>query len=133
LAGDTVAIWGAGKVGNAILQAARTITDNKIFFVDILENRLARSVKAYPDVHTINALTDDPAPVLMKELIWKEARIISGRVSQGEFARAINELSKGNLKPESMITSVVHPSETQRAFELLQSQPEKHLKILLEF
>jgi len=56
----------------------------------------------------------------MKELIWKEAEIISSRVSHGEFARAIDELSKGSLK-------------TQKAFELLQSKPEEHLKILLEF
>jgi len=69
----------------------------------------------------------------MKELIWKEAKIISSRVSHGEFAMAIDELSKGSLKPESMITMVLHSSETQKAFELLQSKPEEHLKILLEF
>jgi 2-desacetyl-2-hydroxyethyl bacteriochlorophyllide A dehydrogenase len=185
---ETVAIWGAGKVGNAILQAARTITDDKIFFVDILEKRLTKAVKAYPDIYTINAMTedpvqvikevtsgkgvdvafeavghaylpgdmvhpvrgcvqsikgggrvcvlglaDDPAPVLIKELIWKEAKIISSRVSQGEFSKVIDELSKGRLKPESMITAVIHPSETQKAFELLISNPEEHLKILLKF
>src|SRR4030042_558387 len=184
---EPVAIWGAGKVGNAILQAARTITDDKIFFVDILEKRLIKAVKAYPDIYTINSMTEDPvkvirevtsgkgvdvafeavghahlpgdmvhpvrgciqsirgggrvcvlgladepAPVLIKELIWKEAKIISSRVSQGEFAKVIGELSKGSLKPESMITAVIHPSETQTHFELLQSQPEEQLKILLK-
>jgi threonine dehydrogenase-like Zn-dependent dehydrogenase len=78
-------------------------------------------------------LADNPAPILIKELIWKEAKIISSRVSQGEFAKVIGELSKGRLKPESMITAVTHPSETQKAFELLISNPEEHLKILLKF
>jgi threonine dehydrogenase-like Zn-dependent dehydrogenase len=185
---ETVVIWGAGKVGNAILQAVRCITQNKLILIDILDKRLAKAEMAYPGIVTINpekndslqiirevtggkgvdvafeavghallqenmvhpvrgcvqsirgggrvcvlGLADDPAPVLMKELIWKEASIISSRVSQGEFARAIDELSKVSLKPESMITSVLHPSETQKAFELLESQPEEQLKILLKF
>ena len=34
--GDSIAIWGGGRVGHVVLQAARTITDGMIFFVDPL-------------------------------------------------------------------------------------------------
>ena len=37
---DTVVIWGAGKVGQAILQAVKTKTRGKVFIVDILPRRL---------------------------------------------------------------------------------------------
>lgn len=38
--GETLAIGGAGRVGQVILQAARTKTKEKIFVVDILDSRL---------------------------------------------------------------------------------------------
>ena len=129
---DTLAIWGAGRVGNVILQAARTLTSKEIFLVDTVEERLDIARKHYKNVVCINALNedpvevikertgsrgvdiafeavghaafpdrtihpvrgciqsikgggkvcvlglaDDPAPIVFKELIWKEARIIA--------------------------------------------------------
>ncbi|MFN8257408.1 MAG: alcohol dehydrogenase catalytic domain-containing protein [Bacteroidales bacterium] len=185
---DTIAIWGAGKVGQCILQAARTKTKNILIMVDILEERLALAKKAYPNIHTINAkaenpveaikrITDnrgvdiafeavghhveieglvnpvrgciqsirgagtictlglgaEPTPVLMKELIWKEGTLITSRVSHGEFAETIQNLEKGTLKPDFLVTDILHPSETQKAFEMLEEEPSKHLKILLKF
>jgi L-gulonate 5-dehydrogenase len=78
-------------------------------------------------------LGDDPAPILFKEMIWKEAKIVASRVSHGEFAEAIVQLDEGRLKPEAMITDVLTAAEAQKGFELLENEPEKHLKILLEF
>src|SRR5512133_683995 len=53
--GDTIAIWGAGKVGQSILQAVKTKTKNKIILVDILDERLALAKKAFADVFIVNA------------------------------------------------------------------------------
>ena len=141
---DTVLIAGAGRVGQCILQAARTITDNTIYLVDILANRLALAEKTWPNVVGINATQHDPASVIkeltkgrgvdaafeavghahaienrlnpvclcieairgagtvcvlglgdepvslvMKRLIWKEARIVASRVTHGEFKETI--------------------------------------------
>ena len=185
---DEIAIWGSGKVGQSILQAVRTKTQNTVIMVDILEERLSLAKKAYPDVHIINAsnenpvdaikkitggkgvdvafeavghwvelpgvvnpvrgcvqsirgagvvctlgLGNDPSPVLMKELIWKEGTIVTSRVSHGEFAEVIQNLEKGTLKPDMLVSDIIHPSETQQAFEMLENEPEKHLKILLKF
>lgn len=185
---DQVVIWGAGKVGQSILQAVRTKTSNTIIMVDILEDRLSRAAGAYPDIHVINARREDPVkrikkitgskgvdiafeavghytdvtgvanpvrgcvqsirgaglvcvlglgnepvPVLMKELIWKEGAIITSRVSHGEFAETIVNMQKGNLKPDALVSDILHPSEAQKAFEMLEKEPARHLKILLKF
>jgi threonine dehydrogenase-like Zn-dependent dehydrogenase len=77
-------------------------------------------------------LSDHPSVLLMKELIWKEARIIASRVSHGEFAKVIEALGNGTLNPGSMITGILNLEDAQKGFELLEKEPEKHLKILLK-
>ncbi len=185
-AGDSMAIWGTGRIGHSILQAARTKTDNTIFLVDILDNRLKIAAENFDNVVPINrlkqdpiavikeytkgcgvdiafeavghahvlperphpvrgciqcirgagtvcvlGLADDPAPLIMKELIWRAAKIFTSRVSHGEFAEAIHNLSQGNLKPDCIISLEVPASEAQSAFELLENEPENYIKVLL--
>jgi L-gulonate 5-dehydrogenase len=185
---DTVAIWGTGRVGQSILQAARTVTKHSVFCIDVLDSRLAGVKKTFPGVETINAAAEDPvsrileltegrgvdtafeavghaaepagipnpvrgcvlsirgggtvcvlglgdipAPVLFKELIWKEAKIVASRVSHGEFSEAIRRLSAGDLKPDALISAEFHGAEAQKAFEALENEPEKYLKIMLKF
>jgi L-gulonate 5-dehydrogenase len=187
-ADDRVVIWGAGKVGQSILQALRTKTQNTVIMVDILDERLDIAKKAYSDIYVINAkkgnagdrikeliggegvdiafeavghtkefpgvvnpvrgciqairgagtvcvlgLSSEPSPIVMKELIWKEGIIMTSRVSHGEFAETIENMNKGTLNPDALITDIMHPSETQKAFEMLEEEPHKHLKILLNF
>jgi threonine dehydrogenase-like Zn-dependent dehydrogenase len=187
-AGDTVVIWGAGKVGQSILQALKTKTRNTVILVDILDERLAMAKKTYDDVQIINAartnaiekiseitgnegvdiafeavghtkdlqgvvnpvrgciqairgagkvcvlgLSTEPSPIVMRELIWKEGTLITSRVSHGEFAETIENMNLGTLKPSSLVTDIMPPSRTQQAFEMLEDEPQKHLKILLDF
>ena len=186
--GNTLAIWGAGRVGQVILQAARTKTTGMIFIVDPVQKRLDIASKYYPGVITINPLKenplqvireltggrgvdiafeavghaddlagipnpvrcciqcikgggtvcvlglgDDPAPVLFKEMIWKEARIIASRVSHGEFAEVLDNLSKGLLNPDALISAVLPADRIQEAFGLLEKDKSNYLKILLDF
>lgn len=185
---DTIVIWGAGKVGQSILQAIRTKTKNTLIMVDIFDKRLDLAKKHFPDIYTVNArkdepverikeitdgkgvdvafeavghyseipgivnpvrgciqsirgagtvcvlgLGDEPVPLLMKELIWKEAKIIASRVSQGEFSETIANLEKGTLKPDALVTDILDPADIQHGFEMLEKEPENHLKILLKF
>ena len=185
---DSIVIWGAGKVGQCLLQAVKTRTSGKVILVDILNDRLERARNAFPDIEVINPLAndpieairdltngtgvdvafevvghdtsggktvnpvrgciqsirgagtvcvlglgDEPAPVVFKELIWKEARIVASRVSHGEFAEVIDQMDRGNLKPEALITDIIPASQVQEGFHLLETEPEKHLKIVLEF
>lgn len=186
--GDTLAIWGAGSVGQVILQAARIKTKGTIFMVDPLENRLKIAAGNFENVIPINprkenpveaikrhtggkgvdiafeavghaeeiegvytpvrsciqslrgggkvcvlGLGDDPSPVVFKELIWKEAQIVTSRVSDGEFTEVIEHLNAGNLKPDALISKIMAGSEIQKAFELVQKEKEKYLKVLLDF
>ena len=78
-------------------------------------------------------LGDQPLPILFKELIWKEGIIITSRVSHGEFSEVLEHLEKGDLNPESLISGVFPGSEAQKAFELLQGEKNKYLKVLLDF
>ena len=187
-AGDTVVIWGAGRVGQSILQAARTITDAPIFLIDVLANRLQLAANAYSDVVTIHAeqenapdviaqhtggrgvdvafeavgharvvannphpvrgcvqsirgagtvcvlgLSNEAVPLVMKELIWKEAKIIASRVSHGEFKEAIHHMAMGRLAPDILISGEFPAERVAEAFELLQNEPAENLKILLSF
>jgi threonine dehydrogenase-like Zn-dependent dehydrogenase len=68
----------------------------------------------------------------MKELIWKEARIIASRVSHGEFSKAIDALAAKKLDPSAMITGILDLADAQKGFEMLEKEPAKHLKILLK-
>jgi len=183
---DTAVIWGTGRIGHSVLQAARTKTHNTIICVDIIESRLALAKKLYPDVITVNlhehnpvsvvkevtegrgvdiafevvghakriadlpypvrgciqsirgagtvcvlGLGDEPYPILMKELIWKEARIVASRVNHGEFSEVIGHMADGDIKPENLVSAELPAEEAQRAFEMLENEPEKYLKILL--
>ncbi len=185
---DTAVIWGAGKVGQSILQAAKTITTGQIIMVDVLDERLKMATDAYQDVICINAaksnpveqikeitqnkgvdvafesaghaslngdmvnpvrgciqsirgagtvcvlgLADEPAPLFLKELIWKEAKIVASRVSHGEFKEAIENIEAGNLKPEKLITGILHASKANEAFAALEKDPANNLKIILDF
>lgn len=185
--GDTLVIWGSGKVGISILEAVRTVTAGTIFMVDILDKRLAVGPAHYENVVPVNAEKEDPverilrdtggrgvdiafeavghareienrvnpvrgcvqsirgagtvcvlglgsepAPVVFKELIWKEGKIVSSRVSHGEFAETIDHLTRGTLKPEALISRVLPASRAQEAFEMLDASPEENLKILLD-
>ena len=184
--GDKLAIYGAGKIGQSILQASRTITQEMLFIVDIIPKRLEVAKTAYPEIITINAREENPVDVIMdktggegvdiafevagdakifegrtnpvreairsirgagkvcvlslentevslvmKELIWKEGLLITSRVSHGEYKDALEHLAIGDLKPEALISAVLPMERTQEAFEMLENEPEKYIKVLL--
>ena len=65
-AGDSVAVYGAGRIGQAIMQAARTVTDGMLFIVDVLPGRLERALNACPDAVAIDARNTDPVTAIME-------------------------------------------------------------------
>jgi threonine dehydrogenase-like Zn-dependent dehydrogenase len=185
--GDSAAIFGTGKIGQAILQAVMTRTDGDILTVDIVDKRLEIAEQVNPKVKAINSkkqnpvkaimdntggrgvdiafevvghakpiqdqphplrqciqsirqggtvcvlgLSDNPAPLVMRELIFKEAKIVASRVTAGEFEEAIDQLSQGKLKPDPLITGELPASRIQQGFEQLSAAPEKDLKILIK-
>jgi len=61
---DDILIWGAGKLGQSILQAVKTRTSGKVFLVDIIYNRLEMAKNTYNEIITINSAIDDPVEVI---------------------------------------------------------------------
>jgi threonine dehydrogenase-like Zn-dependent dehydrogenase len=90
-------------------------------------------VRAIRGAGTVCALglSDEPAPLVMKELIWREGKIIASRVSHGEFAEAIDHMQQGHLNPKALISAEKPGSKAQEAFEILENDPNHHLKIIL--
>ena len=186
-ADDSLAIWGAGRVGQCILQAARTFTEAPVFLVDVIPERLQIAASHSDNIVAIDArsqdsvaviqeathgdgvdiafeavghplflettiepvlgcgaalrpagticvlgLADHAVPVVFKDLIWKEARIVTSRVSHGEFKDTLEALQQQKLKPDLLISDVRPASEAQQAFEQVETAPEKHLKILFD-
>jgi threonine dehydrogenase-like Zn-dependent dehydrogenase len=78
-------------------------------------------------------LSDEIAPIVFKELIWKEARIIASKVSHGEYSTVLEQLKNNNLKPEYLISKIMPGKDIQEAFELIEEDPANYLKILLDF
>ena len=77
-------------------------------------------------------LSDEPVPVVLKELILKEAKLITSRVSHGEFAETLIQLEQGNFRPDRLISAVLPVSEISGAFNMLKENPSGYLKILLQ-
>jgi threonine dehydrogenase-like Zn-dependent dehydrogenase len=187
-AGDTIAIWGGGRVGQCILQAARTITEAPIYLVDIDDKRLDKAAQVYRNVVPVNALhqnaaqtiqektkqwgvdiafeavghaaaleqtgepiagcnaslraggticvlglSDHAVPIVFKDLIWKEARLVTSRVSHGEFTNVLDALKAGSLQPEALISDIVPAAQAQDMFTALLQDPKSYLKVLLDF
>ena len=77
-------------------------------------------------------LGEESSSVHFKSLVIKEAQIIASRVSLGEFPRAIRLLGKGLLHPELLITDRLPLREVGRAFERLDADDPKMLKMVLD-
>lgn len=63
-AGNSVAVFGAGRAGQCIIQAARTKTDAPIYAIDVLDSRLKLAEQINENVTGINPTRDDPREVI---------------------------------------------------------------------
>jgi threonine dehydrogenase-like Zn-dependent dehydrogenase len=77
-------------------------------------------------------LGDQPSLVHFKTLVLKEAQIIASRVTLGEFPRAIRLLGKGLLHPELLITDQLPMRDVGKAFERLDAEDPKMIKMVLD-
>ncbi|MCF7803297.1 MAG: alcohol dehydrogenase catalytic domain-containing protein [Candidatus Marinimicrobia bacterium] len=184
---DSLAIWGVGRVGQCILQASRTKTNEPIFAIDVIEERIQHAAEFNDNVIPINAqnenplqlikektgghgvdiafesvghakempeisnpvqgaissirnggtvcvlgLGNEPSEILTKELVLKEASLITSRVTHGEFREAIAAMEAGQINPESLVSAEYLISEIQDAVTALKASPQKFMKVLLQ-
>jgi threonine dehydrogenase-like Zn-dependent dehydrogenase len=75
---------------------------------------------------------DEPAQLMSKLFVWKEAELIASRVNRGEFPRAIDLMQRRRVSPDLLITDRIPISEAQQAYEMLERQRDRHVKIVME-
>lgn len=98
------------------------------------EAPLAQAVKMIRTAGRIvtAGLGEQLSAVHFKTLVIKEAQIIASRVTLGEFPRAIRLMEKGLLHPELLITSQIPLKDITTAFEKVDGEDPKTLKIVID-
>jgi 2-desacetyl-2-hydroxyethyl bacteriochlorophyllide A dehydrogenase len=98
------------------------------------EAPLAQAVKMVRTAGRIvtAGLGEQLTPVHFKTLVIKEAQIIASRVTLGEFPRAIRLLAKGLLHPELLITDEIPMRDVTSAFERLDREDPRTVKMVLD-
>jgi L-gulonate 5-dehydrogenase len=74
-----------------------------------------------------------PSPLSQQEVVRKELTIAGSRLNRRMLPRVVEWLSSGRLKPEDMITQVFDASDARAAFDLIEREPDKTLKVQLDF
>ncbi|KQT53778.1 alcohol dehydrogenase [Aureimonas sp. Leaf454] len=74
-----------------------------------------------------------PSPVSQQEIVRKELTIVGSRLSRRLLPRVVEWLADGRLKPTGMVTQVFPASEAEAAFDLIEREPDKTLKVQLDF
>lgn len=78
-------------------------------------------------------LKNEPSRITMAEITKKEVAIIGSRLSCNCFDQVIEEFEHGNLQPQLLKTAEFNYKEIQKAFDLIQEQPQNVLKIVVTF
>jgi len=74
----------------------------------------------------------EPEPVFWRPFVWKEATLITSRVTRGEFPRAISMLESGLLDPKPLITHEVPLDRAPDAFHMIVEGRERAVKVIVK-
>lgn len=74
-----------------------------------------------------------PSPLSQQEVVRKELTIAGSRLNRRMLPRVVEWLASGRLKPADMITQVFAASDARAAFDLIEREPDKTLKVQLDF
>ena len=72
------------------------------------------------------------SPVVWSEVVMKEAQIVGGRVTLGDFPRTLRLMPQGKFHPDLIISGERSLEKTGEAFELLEEAPDRYLKFLIK-
>ena len=71
-------------------------------------------------------------PVFWKECVFKELQIVGSRVTLGDYPRALRLMERNRFHPDLLISEVLPLDELDRAFHMLEEQPDQYLKVLVK-
>lgn len=70
-------------------------------------------------------------PIFSKDVAFKELQIVGSRVTLGDFPRALDLMKTGKFHTDLLMTKIFKLHELGRSFSLLEDQPDKYLKIII--
>ena len=71
-------------------------------------------------------------PVVWSDVVMKEAQIVGGRVTLGDFPRTLRLMPQGRFHPDLIISKEYSLEETGEAFRLLEEEPDRYVKFLIK-
>jgi len=71
-------------------------------------------------------------PVFWKAFVEKEIQLVGSRVTLGDFPRALSLMAQGRFHPDFFISKECSLEETEKAFRLLEKEPDHYLKFLIK-
>jgi L-gulonate 5-dehydrogenase len=74
-----------------------------------------------------------PSPLSQQEVVRKELTIVGSRLNRRLLPNVVRWLAEKRLMPEAMITQVFPAADAQAAFDLIEREPDKTLKVQLDF
>jgi len=74
-----------------------------------------------------------PSALIQQEVVRKEVSIVGSRLNRRLLPEVVGWLSEGRMRPERMITQVFAAAAARSAFDLIGGEPEKTLKVQLDF
>ncbi|HKM61397.1 MAG TPA: Zn-dependent oxidoreductase [Acidisphaera sp.] len=83
----------------------------------------------------IGLLGFSPAPcnVSQQQIVAKELSIVGSRLNRRFIPQVVQWLAEGKIKPAAMITQTIPASEARAAFELIEKEPQRTIKVHLDF
>ena len=74
----------------------------------------------------------DPAPILWKPVVWKEAEVITSRVNLGEFPRCLAMMERALLHADLLATHELPLERAAEAYAIASDPSAKAVKILVK-
>lgn len=74
-----------------------------------------------------------PGPVTQQFIVSKELTLVGSRLNKRFIPQTLQWMAEGKLKPAGMITQTFDARDAAAAFELIEREPQKTIKVQLDF
>ncbi len=83
----------------------------------------------------IGLLGFSPAPcnISQQQIVAKELTLVGSRLNRGFIPQVVQWLAEGRLQPAEMITQTIPAAEARAAFDLVENEPQRTIKVHLDF
>jgi L-gulonate 5-dehydrogenase len=83
----------------------------------------------------IGLLGFSPAPchVSQQQIVAKELTLVGSRLNRRFIPQVVQWMAEGKLQPSGMITQTIPAAEARAAFDLVENEPQRTVKVHLEF